>query len=202
MTLTELQAEVYKLTNRPDLVAQTLAAVRAATLKAHRIDYFYRDLFETGLTFTPADYIQQVDYKTLYPRFRALSYLRKFDPTVLPAPGLAGKFFTVVTPTGVLDNYEITKEDVCYIAGAYLQIRSSTSLTNALIGFYQDPLTGITDGTFTSWVAVDHPWAIIFEASRAVSKMIGKDQAAKGFESQVGDEYALLKTTNILAEGY
>jgi hypothetical protein len=88
------------------------------------------------------------------------------------------------------------------VAGAYLQIRSSTSLTNALIGFYQDPLTGITDGTFTSWVAVDHPWAIIFEASRAVSKMIGKDQAAKGFESQVGDEYALLKTTNILAEGY
>lgn len=202
MTLTELQAEVYKLTNRPDLISQTLAAIRAATLKAHRIDFFYKDLFETGLTFTPGDYIQQVDYKTLYPRFRALSYLRKFDPTVLPAPGLAGKFFTVVTPTNVLDSYELTKEDVCYIAGIYLQIRSSTILTNALIGFYQDPLVGSTDGTFTSWVAVDHPWAIIFEACRAVSKMIGKDSAANGFQSQVGDEYALLKTMNILAEGY
>ena len=59
MTLNELIAEVYTITNRPDLVAQTLMAVRSATLKLHQSDYYYKDIFETGFQFTSAEYLQQ-----------------------------------------------------------------------------------------------------------------------------------------------
>ena len=200
MTLTELQAEVYKLTNRPDLIAQTLAAIRAATLKAHRIDFFYKDIYETGINFPSSEYIQQLDYKSLIPRWQSAKYIRKLDASV--SPPVAGKFFDLVVPENVLDTYQISKEDIYYVAGAYIQIRSSTLFQYGLLGCYIDPLVGSTDATFISWIAIDHPWAIIFEASRAVSKMIGKDGAATGFQSQVGDEYALLKTANILANGY
>ena len=51
----DLLSDVYAVTNRPDLVADTKLAVRTATLKAHRSDFYPKDLFETGLTFsTPA----------------------------------------------------------------------------------------------------------------------------------------------------
>lgn len=202
MTLTELLAEVYSETRRADLVSQTLSAVRSATLKAHRIDYFYKDLFETGISFTPADYVHQVDYKTLYPRFRSLKYLRKFDPTALPAPGQAGTYFNVIDPTDALDPYNVTKEDVCYIAGVYLQIRSSTLLSNALIGFYQDPLIGSTDGTFSSWIAVDHPWAIIRGAASQIFKIVGKTTEMRAQDELLRDEYQILKQTNIVNQGY
>jgi hypothetical protein len=58
MTLAELIAEVYTLTGRPDLVAETSAAVRKATLKMHSVDFFYRDLQEKIITFTTPAYKQ------------------------------------------------------------------------------------------------------------------------------------------------
>ena len=84
MTLTELQAEVYTLTNRPDLTAQTLAAVRSATLKLHQLDYFYKDLFETSLVFSSSEFIQQLEFRSLVPRWRALKYIRKLDRDLPP----------------------------------------------------------------------------------------------------------------------
>ena len=38
MNLATLQTEVYNLTNRPDLVSQTLTAIRKATMKCHLAD--------------------------------------------------------------------------------------------------------------------------------------------------------------------
>ena len=81
MTLNELIAEVYTITNRPDLVAQTLTAVRSATLKMHQRDYFYKDIFETAINFSTAAYLQQLEYRTLIHRWRALKYIRKTDST-------------------------------------------------------------------------------------------------------------------------
>jgi hypothetical protein len=57
-TLAELQADVITITNRPDLVAETLLAVKKATLKMHQLDFFYKDLVESGLVFDPVDYTQ------------------------------------------------------------------------------------------------------------------------------------------------
>ena len=50
MTLAELIAEVYLLTNRPDRVAMTTSAVKAATLKAHKSDFFSKDIHEIPLS--------------------------------------------------------------------------------------------------------------------------------------------------------
>ena len=49
MTFDELVAEVYLLTARGDLTAETQSAVKAATLKAHKSDFFSKDIFETGV---------------------------------------------------------------------------------------------------------------------------------------------------------
>lgn len=202
MTLTELINEVYTLTNRPDRVSQTLAAVRSATLKAHHTDYYYKDLYETGITFTTAEYLQQVDVRTLLPRWRALKYLRKYDVSTSTPPGTAGLLFEIITPEMVVDSYQINRENVCYMAGDILQVRSNTEIQYALLGCYLNPEIGITDGAFTSWIAIDQPWAIIYEAAGAVFRMIGKNDEWSAFRQLALDEYAELKINNVIANGY
>ena len=43
----------HTITNRPDLINETKLAVKAATLKIHQSDYYYRDLIEQGIAFLP-----------------------------------------------------------------------------------------------------------------------------------------------------
>ena len=42
-TLAELELQVYQITNRADLVAETKLAIRQATIAFHHANYFWRD---------------------------------------------------------------------------------------------------------------------------------------------------------------
>lgn len=195
MTLAELIAEVYTLTGRPDRVAETLSAVKAATLKAHQSDYYYKDLFEAGLDFNEALFTATLDYKVLLPRWRALKYLRKYDLTT----NTPGKELDIVVPENVLDEYQVTKTNICYVAGSNIQINSSTQERYYLLGCYLNP--DISQATYTSWVAVDHPYAIVFDAAATVFKAIGKDEEASAYRGLVTEQIAMIKMSNIVAYG-
>ena len=147
MTLSELQQEVYILTNRPALVAETLTAIRAATLNLHHLDYFYKDLFETGVSFGTEAHLQQIEYRTLVPRYRSLKYIRKTDSTGTEQ----GELYTIITPEAVLGQYQRNQENVCYVAGSLIQIRSQTALQYCMFGCYVHP--NITVSSYSSWIA-------------------------------------------------
>ena len=198
MTLAELIAEVYTLTNRPDRVAETLAAVRSATLKAHQSDYYFKDLFEVGISFSTAEFVQNFDYRTAIPLWRALKYLRKYD--VVSGVGVEGIELDIIVPENVFDEYKIEKTDVCYGAGAYIQIKSSTKQQLYLVGCYLNPNIGTT--TYSSWVALDHPYYIIFDAAATVFKAIGKDDEASAYRAMMNEQLAMLRAANILANGF
>jgi hypothetical protein len=200
MTLAELVAEVYTITNRADLVAQTSLAVRSATLKLHQLDYYYKDVFETAVAFDTAEYLQQLEYRTILPRWRALKYIRKFDSTGTPAPGVVGTFLDVVSPEQVLDSYAVAREDICYVAGEVIQIKSSTELSNILLGCYLNPDVGAT--TFSSWIATDHPFAIIDEAAARVFKMIGKTDEMAMYQQMAFEQQRAIQVSNIQTVGY
>lgn len=196
MTLTELRQEVYNLTNRPTLIAETLTAIRSATLKLHQSDYFYKDLFETGIAFTSASFVQQIDYRTLIPTWRSLKYLRKTDSTGAEQ----GPFFEIIVPESVLDSYGVNREDVCYVAGSVVQIRSSTSFQYAILGCYVQP--NISESAYSSWIAMDHPYAIVFEAAAIVFKMIGDTEKFAAYTQLAAVQAAEVKMSNIQAQGY
>lgn len=196
MTLTELTQAVYDITGRPDRVAETAQAIRAATLKCHQVDFWYKDIYETGISFTTAEYFQQFDYRTLIPLWRSLKYLRKYD-----AVGqLAGAFLEVITPTASLDMFGQNKEDVCYLAGAELDIRSSTQEQYFLLGVYLNP--NITAAGYNSWIALDHPYAIVYEAASRVFKGIGKDDEAAQFKLDMQEQIAMISADSINPVGY
>ena len=196
MTLAELITEVYSLTGRPDRIAETLSAIKSATLKAHQSDYFYKDVFESGLSFSSSTFVQSLDYRTLLPRWRALKYLRKYDA----ATNTPGKELDIILPDNVLDSYKVTKTDICYVAGSYVQINSSTEENTYILGCYLNP--DITEASYTSWVALDHPYIIIFDAAATVFKAIGKDEEAAAYRGLVIEQIAMLKMSNIEGVGY
>lgn len=199
-TLSSLVADVYTLTNRPDLVGETALAVRNATLKAHNSDFFYKDLFETGVVFDYSQAQQSLEYKTLIPRWRALKYVRKFLGGDTPDTGCPGEFLEVVTPDALLDGYNINKNNVCYVAGVELQIRSSEAQQYFLVGCYAYP--DVTTDNYDSWIAQEQPMAIVYEAAATVFKTIGYDEQNAVYRDLVATEYQQLKITNIQAVGY
>lgn len=204
-----LVEDVYKITNRRDLIGETELAVKSATLQLHRQEYFFKDLFEIALIYTAADYLQAIDYRTLFPRYRALKYLRKFDPNVVisnPAPGYdtngVGPFFSIISPDQVLDSYSKQINDVCYVAGNVIQIRSSTAFQYSLIGLYLNPETANTeDKPFNSWISDEAPYAIVWAAAATIFGILGSTQRQSFANQQSQIEFGEIRNSNIVAKG-
>lgn len=198
--LTSLVNDVYTLTNRPDLVGETLLAIRTATVKAHCSDYFYKDLVESGVQFDLDLMQQSLDYKVLFPKWRALKYVRPYIYGTGNTLGYTTDVLDVITPDDIVDSYRINRDNVCYVAGQTLQIRTSIATQYFLISYYKYPDTGVD--TYSSWIAEEQPAAIIYEAAATVFKSIGYDEQFAAYQGLVGAQYVELKTTNILANGY
>ena len=198
MNLAELVTEVYAYTSRPDLVAKTLSAVKAATLKMHHSDYYGRDLIEQEINFASALNYHTYDYTVGFPQFRALKYLRYLDKTV--TPNVKGDFFQIIEPEQIVDGYNVTRENIVYLSGAALIIKALTEFRYGWISYYKHPV--ITDGGYTSWIAVEHPYAIVYEAARTICKFVGKLDSAASLEKSLNEELALLKITAVQLRGY
>jgi hypothetical protein len=192
-SLTSLVNDVFTLTNRPDLVGETTLAVRNATLKAHKSDYYYKDLFETGITFDFAQTQQSLEYKQLIPRWRALKYIRKYSAG-------PGSFLEIITPEQVLDSYSATRENVCYVAGQEIKIRSLDACQNFLLGCYVHP--DVTTDNYCSWIAEEQPAAIVYEAVATIFKTIGYDEQFVAYRDMAKTEIDSLRNSNIIAVAY
>src|SRR4051812_5601790 len=106
-------ADVYTLTARPDLVAETSLAVRNATLKAHRLEKWKRDIQELSVLIpTNTQAVVQLDIPTYFARWRQFKYIRPVDALTLSP---FSKFLTVLEPDGIFDEYLAEKTDVYYI---------------------------------------------------------------------------------------
>lgn len=191
----QLKADVMTLTNRPDLSAETELAIRQATLKAHHSDYYPKDLYETGIRFSEPALLQDLEYKQLIPRFRALRYIRKTDVSNADL-----EFIEILDAGTLLDSYKRDKDNVCYLAGEVLHIRSSTPLEYVFFGCYIHPLT--SPDSYKSWIADEFPFAIVYEAAATVFKTIGFDEQAAAFKQLSSEHLMEMRNSSILAQGY
>ncbi|CAN5950083.1 unnamed protein product [Sphagnum jensenii] len=215
-------------TNRPDLIAETNQAVFEATLSAHSSDFYYKDILQAQMTFNTADYFQTVD-TTMLTNFRSFAFFRKavpgptlyapFDgslsnplppisnnPTNLPQVTYA--FLNKIEPDDIVDGYGYDKFDVWYQTGSSIQVKSSTTLSNAQIGWYAYPNLDIADAgaAFSSWIANELPYVIVYKAAASVMQKIGQTEAIQAYMNPNNGLYFqqlnLLKMANIQAKGY
>ena len=195
MDYASLLNEIYGLTKRPDLTTETTSAVKAATLQMHGMDYFAKDIYESGISFATSDYFQSLDYKLLLPRWRAPKYFRKYD-----AVGLTpGKILSEIPIEKVLDGYKIDRQDIWYLAGGVIQIRSATKEQYYLFGAYLFP--SVDSSNYISWIADEYPYAIVYKAVSMVYKMIGLMDEAKNNEDLSKEFQAEIIKHNIVATG-
>jgi hypothetical protein len=199
-TFAELVADVKLMTNRPDLDAEIKLAVKAATLKAHQTDYYPYDMYGVAIQWNPIAYQQRLDYITLIPRWRSFKYIRKYTPATPIASSVDGVFFKVIEPESSLDGYGINKENVCYLAGIHIEIRSNTMDEYMLLGCYLHP--DVNETTYDSWVAISQPYAITYEATSKIFKQTGYDEQAAMLNKEVIEQYTLLRNNNIIMQGY
>lgn len=195
-TLAQLSADVYSLTNRPDMVTETNLAIRSATLTVHQREFYFRDQFETGIQFTSANYLQTFEPKVVLPFFRSIKYLRKYD-LIGQTPG---KLLSRITPDQVFDDYGVDCVNVYYSAGAEIQIKMDTQEQFMLFGCYLNP--NVTSTMYSSWIADDYPFAIVYAAAAQVFKTLGADVQSNNYATLARDQLILLDTNNIIDTGF
>lgn len=178
MNFTELVAEVQIIVKRPDLADRIQSAVRAATEKLHSLDFWYRDIVEVPVQFDREFYIQNFDPRQVIPKFRKTKYIRIW---LGDATGRPGKFLDPIQIEEAIDGYGYTKTDVFYMAGQLMQIRTSCGILRILFGAYKFPTVTPID-QYSSWIAEDYPWGIVYEAARTVFRSISMDEAAGQYE--------------------
>lgn len=199
MNFNELIAAVYVETNRPDMVEDTKQKVFSSTLKMHCLDYFYKDILEAQIVFAASSYIQQLDTSAML-RFRNISALRRYDPslqasqldpTVMPPitwvngiPTSNMPFYEIITPDCVLDEFGYERLNVMYQAGTSINIKSAVPLQYALAAWYAYPSLDISGGgaQYSSWIATEFPYAIIYDAASALLTMIGQQEASRKYD--------------------
>lgn len=220
-TLTSLSTDVYTITNRPDLAAETRVALRKAIFKFHTAETFSRDLNTVRLQmalYTPviagqyrwAFDLQDAD---LFPRFRRLFALN-YPPDLLnrpsnvPAPLIDGwarlgpdqRKITVISSDNLFDNYRSERAQYAYIAGSALNIKLAWAMDYIDVQYYKWPTVpplNTPDGTITSWICDQFPDCVIEEACGTVFKMIGKDDESSRYQTLFQENLAMLKTTAV-----
>ncbi len=190
MTLSELIAAVYTETNRPDLVPETMQSVLEATLSAHLSDNYCIDIRTAMVVFDdPTLFIQQLDTQTM-PFYRNIAFIRKTNPQImgieqsqsllpnnLMYPPTQFNFLRRVDIGNILDEFGYELRDIYYQAGNSINIKSSSALQYAMIGWYAYPNLDATGMNFNSWIAKELPYVIIYKAAGAIYSKIGEDKS-------------------------
>lgn len=193
MNFQEIYDEVIIITKRPDLQARTQQAIRAATIKAHNSDFYYKDLNEVPVMFNEPFYLQSFIPTEVATNFRKVKYIRLWNGGT---QGNVGKFLTPIQIENSMDGYGYIKDDVFYMAGQLLQIRGQCPLDKVLFGYYQNP-TVLPIANFSSWIANELPYIIIYEAARTIFKSISFTEQANEYSQLVGELFQELKMSYV-----
>lgn len=171
--------EVYTLTNRSDLSAETALCVKQATLDAHRSDLYPRDRTELQLTITPASSIWQIDIPASLPNWRKFSYLRPYDVTTASLAKIVIGRNDFLEPDAILDEYLEERLNIAYVAGTYCNVRLEAAYDGLIVGYWANPILSPAN-SYNSWIANEQEGKslIVIDATRRVFNMIGYDEAA------------------------
>ena len=183
MNFAELVSEVLVIVKRPDLQDRVKQSIKAATLKMHQSDFYYKDMHEVPVQFLESKILQNFMPTEIAPNYRKVKYVRIWNGDI---DGAAGNFLTPIQIENSLDAYRYMKTDVYYMAGQLLQIRTACPVYRILFGCYLHPVVS-PEGSYKSWIADEYPFAIIYEAARAMFRSIGYQEQANDYAQLAGE---------------
>lgn len=152
-TFAEMVTLTTSLTRRPELIAQTQAAVRTATLRAHHVDFFRRDLATGNLTYTQVP-------EAYYYDFPLLSNLLPNLRTVKTVYGVnhQGHQIEQLEYRDTDDLYDSDGHPRRYmftLIGDTLRCYFDMPSGQAQVFYFKNPV--VTEIGYTSWIADTYP---------------------------------------------
>ena len=156
-------ASVLTLVNRPDIQDEIEMHFKTATTSAHLSDKYPRDLVVKPIMLPNqvAAYTSALDITNSLPRIRDISSIRALDSTGAP---LETPRIEVVEIDDIYDNqYNTIKNDIAYLGGRTLNIRTSVGAYGFLVEYYEAP--NLARERYDSWIAQLNPALIIYWAA-------------------------------------
>lgn len=181
MTFDEIVTEVRLWTKRGDIDDKIKSAIREVTLRAHRLDYFWRDRIEAQVGWVAPQAIVDLNVVSVLTRFRAVDYVRYWEPSTKAL----GNFLDYVNPRDLMDDYNYEKSNRYYMAGDVLKLKFDIPSAGAQIGYFCNPVV-YPYTSYASWIADQFPDLIIKGATAAVFNTTGKQEEARALNIQVG----------------
>ena len=169
-TLAQLAADVYRVTNRPDLTNETYIAIRAATLRFHMADDWVQSEATSVVPVVPL-FTGDFRYSfltTSLTRFRKIKYIKEY--VTPPNPWYIQ--FERLAPDDLLDGYQTEKENYWTRIGNGISLRATREISNLEVVYYQLP--DVSEATYSSWIADMFQDCIIHEAKMDIFEMTGK----------------------------
>ncbi len=182
MTYAELVAEIKLLSKRGDIDDKIAIALRMTTLRAHRSDFFWRDLVEATMDWPDLETAVNIDTSTELTRFRQVNYLRYYDPDT----EAYGTMLESVDPRELLDEYNYEKLDRYYMAGSTLRMKFLAATKGAAIGYYQNP--DVAAITYNSWIKDQLPDLLVQGSLAYLYNLTGQQEEARVLNIMVGFE--------------
>lgn len=181
MTYADLIAEIKLLSKRYDIDDKIAVALRMTTLRAHRVDYFWRDLVEATASFSSSQEVV-IDVSTSLTRFRQMAYARYYDPST----GMLGNFLEEIDPKDLFDEYNVVRDDRYYLAGVNLSLRFQRATSGAFLGYYQSP--DVSVATYNSWIKDALPDILVQGSLAYLYNMLGNKEESNAINRMVGFE--------------
>lgn len=195
----EMLDDILALTARPDLEVETELALRTATLNAHLTDAYPRDLQSTPVQLPNASYLTQLNIPTLFPKLRGLSKVQALDVNYAPLIVSQEKQISIIELGDIYDEYGALRNNVAYIGGDSINIRSLVNSSGYLVSWFKMPLVRRVE--YNSWIAQLYPTIITFWAASLVLETNGNEaKAAKYMQMTQQIHVPFLKQNFLLTE--
>jgi hypothetical protein len=178
-TFAEMEALVVGQTRRPEVPTITQAAIRTATLRAHHIDFFKRDLAIGTLSYTPSSsaiYYDLPSISATLPRLRALQLVQSLE-SVYHQPTEELEYREL---QDLYDSDNHLRPSIYTLVGDTLRIYPQSVTGSLATYFYQNPVT--TTVGYNSWIANDYPDELAMWAAAIVFARTGFAEMASDFQ--------------------
>lgn len=187
-TFAELQDSVITITKRPDLVNETILALKRAIIKEHSAMDYPRDLARLSSALvqpSPNNYRYDVSLTSLglYPQARKIQEVREIvSPQGISYntfEGVQGQLvFTERAPDNIFDAYGVERQSYWYRLGGNLIIVAPRQVDNVLITYYAVPSTAVL-ANYSDWMADMYDYVLYTHAAAEIFRIIGKSEEYK-----------------------
>lgn len=178
-TFAELETLVVEQTRRPEVTAITQSAIRTATLRAHHVDFFKRDLATSLLSYTPSNSNVFYDFANIHStllRLRGMQALEGVDTTT----STPVETFEYRDIDDLYDNDGLRRSHVYTMIGNTLRVYPYLPTGTLTAYYYQNPV--VTSVGYSSWIANDFPDELAMWAAAIVFARTGFAEMAADFQ--------------------